>query len=446
MRIFNRNEAFLLFFGDIMAFLLSLWITLLLRYVAVPSFSLFRQHLTPFAVLFFVWVIIFFISGLYEKHTVILKSRLPNIILNAQVTNSLIAVLFFYFIPYFGITPKITLFIYLIISFCLILFWRIKIVSLVGFRKREPAMLIGSGPEVNELIEEVNNNNRYNLYFVSFINLDKANVVDFQTDILDRIYTDNISVVVIDLRNRKIEPILPHLYNLIFSHIRFMDKYKVYEDIFDRVPFSLLQYNWFLENISTSSKLVYDTFKRLIDIILSFVGGIVSLAFYPFVWAAIKMDDGGPVFISQERIGQGGRKINMIKFRSMKSNDKGVWIVEKDERVTKVGRFLRKTRIDELPQLWNVLRGDVSLIGPRPDIYDIGIKLSQEIPYYTIRSVIKPGLSGWAQIKMDLAPVTVEDTKTRLVYDLYYVKNRSVFLDLKIILKTIKFLASRSGV
>ena len=445
MRIFNRNEAIFLFFGDVVFFLVSLWLTLLFRYANLPSATLFVQHITPFAVLFFVWVIVFFIAGLYEKHTVILKSRLPNIILNAQVTNSLIAVLFFYFIPYFGITPKTTLFIYLVISFCLILFWRIRVVSLFGSRRREPAMLIGSGPEVNELIEEVNHNNRYNLYFVSFINLDKTDIIDFQTDILDRIYTDNITVVVMDLRNRKIEPILPHLYNLIFSNIRFLDKYKVYEDIFDRVPFSLLRYNWFLENISASSKIVYDSFKRLIDVILSLVGSLITVLLTPFVWIAVKLDDGGPIFIVQERIGQGGRKINLVKFRSMKSSDRGVWVIEKDDRLTRVGKFLRKSRIDEFPQFWNILRGDISLIGPRPDIYDLGLQLAKDIPYYTIRSVIKPGLSGWAQIKQDLPPQSLEETRIRLVYDLYYVKNRSVFLDLKIILQTLKTLASRSG-
>ena len=445
MRIFNRNEPILLFLGDALAFLLSLWLTLFLRYFSPPSSPLFLDHLTPFAILFFVWIIVFFISGLYEKHTVILKSKLPNIILNAQITNSLIAVLFFYFIPYFGITPKTTLFIYLIVSFCLILIWRLQIVSIIGFRRREPAMLIGSGPEVKEIIEEINHNNRYNLYFVSFINLDKTDIIDFKTDILERIYSENISVVVVDLRNKKIEPILPHLYNLIFSNIRFIDKYKVYEDIFDRVPFSLLQYNWFLENISASSKIIYDSFKRAIDIIISIVGCAVTLILWPFVWLAVKIEDRGPAFIVQERIGQGGRKVHLLKFRSMKSSDRGIWVVEKDDRFTKVGQFLRKTRIDEFPQFWNVLRGDISLIGPRPDIYDLGMRLAKEIPYYTIRNIIKPGLSGWAQIKQDLPPQSLEETKIRLVYDLYYVKNRSVFLDIKIILQTLKTLASRSG-
>ncbi|MBU1558085.1 sugar transferase, partial [Patescibacteria group bacterium] len=170
-----------------------------------------------------------------------------------------------------------------------------------------------------------------------------------------------------------------------------------------------------------------------------------SLILYPFVFVAIKIEGGGPVFITQERIGQGNKIIKMVKFRSMKVNDSGVWPTEEDQRITKVGKFIRKTRIDELPQLWNILKGDISLIGPRPDIIDLGKKLTKEIPYYTIRNLVKPGLSGWAQIKQDVPPHSIEETKVRLTYDLYYVKNRSFLLDFKIALKTIKTLLSRAG-
>lgn len=119
--------------------------------------------------------------------------------------------------------------------------------------------------------------------------------------------------------------------------------------------------------------------------------------------------------------------------------------MDNDKRITRVGSFLRKSRIDELPQLWNVLRGDISLIGPRPDIYDLGQELAHNIPYYTVRSTIKPGLSGWAQISQDLPPQSLEETKLRLAYDLYYVKNRSIVLDGQIIIKTIRTLLSRGG-
>jgi lipopolysaccharide/colanic/teichoic acid biosynthesis glycosyltransferase len=442
----NKKEPVLLFLGDIFFLLFSLWLMLAFRYGDLPSVSLWYDHAVPFSLLFIVWVIVFFIAGLYEKHTVILRNRLPNILLNAQIANSTIAVLFFYFIPYFGITPKVNLFIYLFVSFGLLLFWRIVLFPSLGFRKKQNALLIGSGEEMKELKNEVNNNSRYNIQFISSVDLDAVNSVDFQEEILKRVYTEQISIIAIDLKNEKSEPILPQLYNLIFSKVRFIDMHKIYEDIFDRVPLSLVQYNWFIENISISPKITYDFLKRVMDLSISLVLGIISLLVYPFVWFAIKLDDKGDVFIIQRRIGQNGRIINIPKFRTMQFNEDGVWVGESAGKVTRVGKFLRQTRIDELPQLWSVIKGDLSLIGPRPDISGLGSKLSQEIPYYTIRNLIKPGLSGWAQIKQEKPPQSIEETRLRLAYDIYYIKNRSFILDSTIVLKTIKTLLSRVGI
>jgi len=246
---------------------------------------------------------------------------------------------------------------------------------------------------------------------------------------------------VIDLRNEKVTPVLPHLYNLIFSGVRFIDKYKVYEDIFDRVPLSLVNYNWFLENISSASHIVYDFLKRTMDVSISFVLGALSLLMYPFVYVAIKLDDGGPMFFVQDRVGRGGKTVKIIKFRTMAP--------DVPPQVTRVGDILRRTRIDELPQLWNVLRGDVSLVGPRPETPNLAKLYEKEIPYYNVRHLIKPGLSGWAQTHQEKPPkfdVGYDETKTKLSYDLYYIKNRSFILDLKIALQTIKTILSRSGV
>jgi lipopolysaccharide/colanic/teichoic acid biosynthesis glycosyltransferase len=127
----------------------------------------------------------------------------------------------------------------------------------------------------------------------------------------------------------------------------------------------------------------------------------------------------------------------------MQGSDAGVWVGKEDMRVTKVGKILRKTSIDELPQLWNVLKGDLSLIGPRPDIYAKGVELSEQIPYYNIRNLLKPGLSGWAQVSQELPPQSLEETKLRLAYDIYYVKNKTLFMDFVIVLKTIRSLFLR---
>ncbi len=448
MSLLNRKEPLVLLAGDLLFFLVALWLSLLLRNLEFPSRELFLIHLVPFSLLFVLWVLVFYIAGLYEKHTTILKSKLPSILANTQLINSALAVIFFYLVPFFGITPKTILFIYLLVSFVVILSWRMYGYFLIGRGRPNNAILIGSGEEMKTLLNEVNNNPIYNLNFISSIDLNRTDENVFWKEIISKIYSEDVSVIAIDLAHENIEPVLPHLYNLIFSNINFIDMHKIYEDIFNRVPLSLLRYNWFLENISTESRGAYDVLKRIMDISISLPLGLLSLFVYPFVWLFIKLDDGGPLFIFQERIGQNNKTVKIFKFRSMTENDHGIYNGNgTDLKVTKVGSFLRRSRLDELPQLWNVLKGDISLIGPRPELPSLVRHYTDEIPYYNIRHIIKPGLSGWAQIygEHGHGEVAINQTRDKLSYDLYYIKNRSFLLDLKIALRTLKVLISMAG-
>ena len=437
----------MLFIGDVVAFYAALWLMLLVRYNSIPSPANLYLHVPPFSILFLVWIAVFFIAGLYEKHTLILKSKIGNIILRAQITNSVLAFLFFYFIPFFGITPKTNLFIYLVISFGLISFWRLTLFPLFEKGEKENAILIGNGEEMRELEREVNHNPRYAIKFISSIDLNTIKSLDFKEEILNRIYAENVHLIAADFKNEKVETLLPSLYNLIFSKVRFIDMHKVYEDIFDRIPLSLVKESWFLQNISGSAQKGYDFLKRGMDLILATVLGAVSLILYPFVYVAIKLEDGGPVFFVQERIGKNNKVIRIRKFRSLEVHHSPDGVAQ-DPKTTKVGKFLRKTRIDELPQLWNVFRGDLSMIGPRPEIPALAMLYEKEIPFYNVRYLIKPGLSGWAQLygEHGHGGLAVDETRNKLSYDLYYIKNRSFMLDLKIALRTIKTLLSREGV
>lgn len=437
----------MLFIGDLLISYFALWAALNLNYRYELTSEVWGLHILPFSFLILVGTVVFFIAGLYEKHTLILKSKIPYTVLNAQIANAFIAVLFFYLIPSFVITPKTNLFIYLIISTGLLVLWRIYGVSYItGKKGKKSALVIGSGEEMRELYNEINGNDRYDIKFVSDIDLSKEGNIDFQHDVVERIYSDSISLVVLNLSDDKVKPFVPHLYNFIFSKVRFIDMHKLYEEIFDRVPLSLLRFTWFMENLSSTEKKYYDGAKRVMDMVVSLVLGVLTLPFYIFVALAIKIEDGGDVFITQDRVGQNNGIVKLYKFRSMTGSDGGKWHTgPNDSRHTSVGKFLRKSRIDELPQLFNVFKGDISLIGPRPDIYDLGLKLAKEIPYYTVRNIVKPGLSGWAQINQDIQPKSVEETRERLAYDLYYVKNRSFLLDIKIALRTLKTLLSRGG-
>ena len=441
MTISGKKETLVLFLGDILLLYFALWSSLALRYLDIPSAKILDIHFWPFTLIIVVWLIVFFISGIYEKHTLLLKSRLPSTVFHAQIANSFIAVLFFYFIPYFGIAPKINLFIYLVISSGLILAWRIYGDRFLHPSIKQKGIIIGSGEEMKELLEEVNNNPRYGLEFISSVDLNKVIGVDFKEEILSRVYSEEVQIIAIDLKNEKVDPILPHLYNLIFSRVKFIDMYKIYEDIFDREPLSLVRYNWFLENISTESRTTYDFLKRLMDILASLIVGSLNLVLYIVVGLIIKLDDGGRLFFVQERIGKNNKIIKIFKFRTMSEDGQN--------RVTRAGKWLRALHIDEWPQFWNVLKGDLSLIGPRAEIPSLVKHYESEISYYNVRHLIKPGLSGWAQLYHTDPPKVVADsekTRRKLSYDLYYIKNRSFMLDFKIALKTIKALLSRSGV
>ena len=445
-----KNAVPVLFFGDIAVFSFSLWLTLVVRYWGIPSAEILQLHAWPFSFLFAFWILVFYITGLYGKGVILFKNEFPRAMLRAQIFNVVAAALFFFFIPQIGIAPKTNLAIYLVISLALIFVWRLAVFPRITRpSSRERAAIIGSGPEVDELVREVNNNRRYYLefYVVADPLVLKGSAFDaFARDLSEA----NVSIIVIDTEHDAVRAILPRVYELAFvsKRYQFINFYRVYEDVFDRVPLSLLQYGWFLKNVSLTETTVYALMKRLIDIIGGLAMGLVTLVAIPFVFIAMRLEGPGPLFITQTRFGQGGSRTQVYKFRSMRFSDQGAWKGEGANRITRVGSILRKTSLDEFPQFLNVLRGDLSLIGPRNDIESLGLRLAEAIPYYNVRYVVKPGITGWAQINQryepgNISPQSIEETKVRLAYDFYYIKNRSLALDIVIALKTLKRLFFR---
>jgi len=335
------------------------------------------------------------------------------------------------------------------ISFILLVFWRVYLFGAIRSPEKKQALLIASGEEMEELFREVNSDLRYELEFSDRVNLEKEKGAFLISTLKEKFAKNNFSAIVVDFGNPKVQLVLPELYMLFKNKIEIIDGHQIYEEIFDRVPVSIIDYRWFISNISLSPKFSYDLLKRLMDILISLPLALISLILYPFIFLSLKLEDGREIFSYQDRIGQNNKVIRLIKFRTMEFNDGGKWETEgKKNKITKTGEFLRKTRIDELPQLWNVLKGDISLIGPRPEFPDPVDYYNENVPHYNIRHLIKPGLSGWAQIYHDNHPhhgTDVNETKVKLSYDLFYIKNRSFFLDLKIALKTIRILLSRSG-
>jgi exopolysaccharide biosynthesis polyprenyl glycosylphosphotransferase len=224
----------------------------------------------------------------------------------------------------------------------------------------------------------------------------------------------------------------------------------LYEEMTGRVPIHHLESDWiirsFVDGLSISG--FYELFKRLMDILGALVGLLILTLAFPLLALVIFIDSGLPIFYSQPRLGRGRSVFTIYKFRSMRRKSETSvddrTTVMNDPRITRVGRFLRKTRLDELPQFWNVLRGDMSLVGPRAEVPKLVDEYQKQVPFYRARLLVKPGLTGWAQINYGYVS-SVEETSIKLEYDLYYIKHRTLSMDFQIILRTIGTVLRRTG-
>ncbi len=409
---FDRRETAILIIGDFFILVASLWVALLLRNLALPPLGYFEANLIPFLPMFFVSLIVFYIAGLYEKQTRPIRSVMGVRIFGAQVATVMIASVLFFILP-LSIAPKTILVLYLIVSVVAESAWRFyRMNSEIAEGSRTPAILVGHGHAVNELYDEVSGNNRYLIRFIK------------------RVETNDSPAEVV-LVNGK---------NTVMSFT------SLYEEIFDRVPLEHLDSKQLLQSMS-KYRVLYDISKRIFDIALATMLSIIAIPFITVAAAVLSIESGAP-FIHPERIGKNGRIIKLHKLRTMLFNDNGDPELQKKNRVTSFGRALRKSRIDELPQLWNVLAGDLSFIGPRPEFPKIAEVYEREIPQYVMRHLITPGLSGWAQIHdydAPRGPADVVRTRRKVSYDLYYLKHRSFGLDLAIAIKTLRTLFAFSG-
>lgn len=450
MSFVPRRDYLFLIVGDLVVFAASLWLSLFLRYLSVPKADLVMAHLTPFSILFAAWFVVFFLAGLYGKHTKIFRSRLLPTILYTQTINIALAAVFFFFIPLFGIAPKTVLVIYLIVSSILIFSWRVLVFPYIRNGKRLKGVLLATGPDAKALADEIAGDARYPFsfeYVIDTAHTPSHEVIQHACRIAE---DDDLAFLVVDMTDTAIQAALPILYDAAFHKQKFVmvNVMDLYQEVFDRVPLSLVRYEWVLGNSGASP--AYDVVKRASDIVAALVGGMLSLALYPFIMFAIKMDDGGDIFITQKRVGRFQKPIQVIKFRSMTGNDGGDY-GEKGKTtltVTRVGKVLRALRLDELPQIWNVLWGDLSLVGPRPEFPTLAEHYDARIPYYNARYLVTPGLTGWAQIYHDRHPhhgTDVAATKDKLSYDLYYFFHRSLLLDLYIILQTVRIVLTARG-
>ncbi len=440
-------EPLLLLLGDLFFFVCALFVTLTVRYLELPTQDLFLMHVSPFLFLFIFSITVYFIAGLYDKQLVIVQQYLPQRVFRAQLVTVIGGALFFFLIPIFGIAPKTNLLIYLLLSWLFVLFWRLVLFPRITTARYEYAVVIAEGEEIDELVAELNTNVRSRIRVR--LALTPAQLLDpeKQQQILALIDAGRVTRCVVDMYDQNFKELIPFFYVMLFSdgRVRYIDVWHMYEQIFDRIPLSELRRGWFVHTLPQRENILYAFTKRCFDIIGAFFFGIILLVLTPLVYLAMRLWDRGPLFIAQQRIGYRGVPMTVYKFRTMAINETASdkWIGESQNSITRVGAFLRRFSIDEFPQVWNIFKGELSFIGPRNDMVGLGSRLAEAIPYYNTRYVVKPGISGWAQINQhyapgNVSPQSIEETRIRLAYDLYYIKYRSLILDGVIALKTLR--------
>ena len=339
----------------------------------------------------------------------------------------------------------------------LTLSWRLLLVERrhsLGAPKR--MLIMGTGPTGISLARDVILRPELQLKLVGFLdekgeNIGKSlvnpGIIGGTADVEAIVQREKIEHVVISLRERRGHMPVRPLLRLKFAGVRVEDAHSFYEQMNGRILLEHLSPSWLIlsDGFRKSALLVWG--KRALDVVVSLAALVFCLPLFAAVAAAIWLETGSPILFRQERTGLRGRRFQMLKFRSMTNNaeDEGPrWAADGDNRITRVGKWIRKYRIDELPQAINVLRGEMSIVGPRPERPEFVSMLEEQIPLYGLRHSVRPGITGWAQVKYQYG-ASVEETKTKLEHDLFYIKHLSMMLDLAVLFETVKVMISGRG-
>ena len=351
--------------------------------------------------------------------------------------------------------------VFVIVALCLIttvLGWRIVFEWANRYvAPRERLLLVGTSKGAIDLARELYERVDLGADIVGFIDADPARVgapvinpgvVGTIEDIPTLVRAMSVDRVVVSLADARGTLPMEKLLEMRLDGVAFDHLATVYEEYTGKIAVENLRPSWFIFSTGFRKGRLLQTSKRLLDIALAGIGLLLASPLMAAAAIAIRLDSPGAILYRQQRVGQEGRLFNLFKFRSMRHDAEAktgaVWASEGDPRITRVGRFLRRSRLDEVPQLWNVLRGDMSIVGPRPERPEFVESLIKDIPFYRQRHTVKPGLSGWAQVSYSYAG-SVDGTMEKLQYDLFYIKNLSLPLDLYIMFCTAKIVLLGRG-
>ncbi|MCX6737059.1 MAG: sugar transferase [Candidatus Parcubacteria bacterium] len=390
--------------GDVSIFYISFYLAIFFRLGFYFDPKIFSLGLIPFSCLFVFWLLSFSFNHLYETEYFRPFSRFIKLIFWATVINAILATFLFYLMPEA---------------------WRTLFNLVLGRISVVKVTLIGQEPETSELKNYLIKNKFLGYQIVSESD-------DFSID--EKQGKADIYVISDTFKNKNWDEILLKASESKAVLILLKD---FYQDIFYKVPLRLINDHWFLDNLKSEQKKSYEWGKRIFDICGSIFLIILTSPLWLLISILIKVDSSGPIIYRSLRLGRNMRLFKIYKFRTMVKNADQLgpaWTLNKDERVTKIGKILRKLHLDELPQSLNILLGDISFVGPRPVEEKLARDFNIKIPYYKLRHLIKPGVVGWAQINHRYS-ASLEDDVFKLEYDLYYLKHRNFWFDLVIMFK-----------
>ncbi len=404
-----------------------------------------------FVILSALWLIFANLSGLYDLRTLD-SGRATAGALFRTVVAIILVYLAIYFLGEPNSLPRLVVFYHGAVTIVLIGLWRSAYGGFSGrtpFRRR--ALILGAGPAGRTIAHEIHEHANSHYQVIGFV--DDAPEIQGQTidglPVLGRhecmvplACAKEIAEVVLAITHDLSPETFRALLDVQEQGVQITPMSVLYEQITARVPVEHIGDSWYvalpLGHAATGS--FYPMIKRLLDLVVASVGLLIFGVMLPFVALAIKLDSPGPIFYIQERVGKGGRIFRVRKLRSMRSDaepqGRAMWAVDGDPRVTRVGKLLRKARIDEFPQFMNILRGEMSAVGPRPERPEFVIKFEKHVPYYRLRHAVRPGMAGWAVVNFGYVD-SVESALIRTEYDLYYIKHQSLWLDILILFRTV---------
>ena len=436
-----KLKQIMLLIGDIVIFYFALTATLFLRY-ATDRYKhgfeeFFSTHFWPFTLVLFLWILIAYIGGLYDLRSLKNNPDFTKKFFALVAINGALAILLFYLLP-LVITPRTNLFIFLVIFGLSQYIWRGFYNTLLSSGKPiNRILLIGYNQAAEALANHIEKNPQLG-YEIKFWM--KEGLQDKEFEHLSQIILANdVNLIVVPAHIKKNAKAAKLIYHQLILDIEVLDLAGLYERIFLKVPIAELEEVWFLENLAKNHS-IYDFFKRPMEALISLLLIILFLPFGIIISLLTALTSKGPIILRQTRVGKAGQIFTLYKFRSMVANAEKhgpEWSTPQDKRSTPFGSLLRRTHLDEIPQLINVIKGDLSLIGPRPERPEFVKNLKQGIAFYELRHLARPGITGWAQIHYRYG-ASVEDAYEKLQYEIYYLKNRSLVLDLIIAIKTLR--------